>query len=350
MFTEVTSLMTTLSAPKKVLSVVGLALALTGCISPNAREDGRYTTPIGDAPVIDNETPYSSALRCVGTQIRQSGSPLRIAVGNIRDYTGKVEDEGGHKVTQGAALMAMSALNKTGVRLVERFDTAITELELKYANNKLIGSGNGDYRRINAGVMPASDYYLVGGITELNYDIRNGRVDGFFSETGATALQASASMNLFVMNIGLDLRLVNSKTLEVVDVVSYQKQIIGQEISAGIFDFFGGNIFDIGVDEYSVEPLQLAVRSVIERAVLEMMVPLHSVRPATCGEINKNDPMGKIDFKAPSKSNARAAQAAPAPAPYTARVATSTPDRAVSNPYNYYAEPIFNSGLRGGVN
>ena len=57
MFTEVTSLMTTLSAPKKVLGVVGLALALTGCISPNAREDGRYTTPIGDAPVIDNETP-----------------------------------------------------------------------------------------------------------------------------------------------------------------------------------------------------------------------------------------------------------------------------------------------------
>ena len=348
MFTEVTSLMTTLSAPKKVLSVVGLALALTGCISPNARDDGRYATPIGDAPVINNETPYSSALRCVGTQIRQSGSPLRIAVGNIRDYTGKVEDEGGHKVTQGAALMAMSALNKTGVRLVERFDTAITELELKYANNKLISGADGDYRRINAGIIPASDYYLVGGITELNYDIRNGRVDGLFSETGGTPLQAYASMNLFVMNIGLDLRLVNSKTLEVVDVVSYQKQIIGQEIGAGIFDFFGGNIFDIGIDEYSVEPLQLAVRSVIERAVLEMMVPLHNVRPATCREINNNDPMGKINFRKPDTANARSVQATPAP--YTARVATRTPERAVSNPYNYYAEPTFNAGLRGGVN
>ena len=64
----------------------------------------------------------------------------RIAVGQIADYTGKAESEGsGRKVTPGAALMAMSALAKAGVRLVERFDTSVAEMELKYANNKLIG-------------------------------------------------------------------------------------------------------------------------------------------------------------------------------------------------------------------
>ena len=43
------------------------------------------------------------------------------------------------------------------------------------------------------------------------------------------------------MNIGIDLRLVDTSTLEVVDVISYQKQIIGREVSAGVFDFLGTN-------------------------------------------------------------------------------------------------------------
>ena len=109
-----------------------------GCISPTADSIGRYTSPIGGAPVISNETPYSAALRCMGGFVRQR--PVRIAVGQIADYTGKTESDGsGRKVTAGAALMAMSALNKAGVHMVERFDTSVAEMELKYANNKLIG-------------------------------------------------------------------------------------------------------------------------------------------------------------------------------------------------------------------
>ena len=42
-------------------------------------------------------------------------------------------------MTAGAALMAMTALSKAGVHMVERFDTSVAEMELKYANNKLIG-------------------------------------------------------------------------------------------------------------------------------------------------------------------------------------------------------------------
>ena len=40
--------------------------------------------------------------------------------------------------------MAMSAFAKSGARLVERFDTSVTELELRYANNRLIRP-TGDY-------------------------------------------------------------------------------------------------------------------------------------------------------------------------------------------------------------
>src|SRR6185503_6945630 len=123
----------------KPLVLVLAGFALTGCVSPVADSSGRYTAPIGGSPVISNETPYSAALRCMAgyTRVR----PIRIAVGQIADYTGKAEsDNSGRKITQGAALMAMSALSKAGVDLVERFDTSVAEMELKYANNRLIGA------------------------------------------------------------------------------------------------------------------------------------------------------------------------------------------------------------------
>jgi hypothetical protein len=85
------------------------------------------------------------------------------------------------------------------------------------------------------------------------------------------------------MNVGLDLRLVETKTLEVVDVISYQKQIIAREVSVGVFDFLNGNIFDISAGEGAQEPVQLAVRSLIERGVLEMSANLYGVAgPEAC--------------------------------------------------------------------
>ena len=112
------------------LAVAAMAAALGGCISPIPTDSGRYTSPIGGSPVITNETPYSNSLRCLARYTAQR--PLRIAVGQIADYTGKYEsDNSGRKITQGAALMAMSALSKSGVPLVERFDTSVAEMELK---------------------------------------------------------------------------------------------------------------------------------------------------------------------------------------------------------------------------
>lgn len=273
----------------QIIAALLLGTSLTACISPVPRADGTYTTPIGGAPVIDNETPYSQALRCLGGQMRASGrSAPRIAVGNIADYTGKFESDGsGRKLTQGAALMAMSALSKAGVRLVERFDTSVAELELKYANNKLIGDkqdaqAGADFRRIFAGSIPGSDYYLIGGITEMNYNIRSASADAFLGSTNVSGLRGAIGLKLFVMNVGLDLRLINTQTLEVVKVISYQKQIMGREIQPGLFDFLGSTILDIGAGERALEPIQLAVRAVTERAVLEILKDLNGTSASAC--------------------------------------------------------------------
>ena len=353
MFSTVVSIATKSGMPKRTLGALAMAFALTGCVSANAGSDGRYAAPIGNAPVINNETPYSNALRCLANHVPVGGTATRIAVGNIRDYTGKSEADGtGMKVTQGASLMAMSALGKAGVPLVERYDTSITELELKYTNNKLIGDGNSDddgYRKIYAGEIRGSDYYLVGGITELNFNIQSGGLNAGFAEGGDMGAAANASASSYVMNIGLDLRLVNSRTLEVVDYVSYQKQIVGREIKAGVFDFFGGNLFSLGVGSSAQEPIQLAVRAVVERAVLKLLVPLYGVNPSDCARFPGNkDPMGQIDYRQANPG----AKARPAGSGQrVAQVQTEAPAPAAkeSDPYAYYSEPVFNSGsLRGG--
>ena len=264
----------------KPLVLILAALTLEGCISPSADSIGRYTAPIGGSPVISNETPYSAALRCMSGIVSQH--PVRIAVGQIADYTGKIEADGsGRKVTAGAALMAMTALSKSGVHMVERFDTSVAEMELKYANNKLIGDdknpNDGDFRKIIAGSIPGSDYYIVGGITELNFNIRSENASGTGGGTATNATTGTLGGNVYVMNVGLDMRLVNTNTLEVADVISYQKQIIGHQISAGVFDFMGTNFFDLSAGESALEPIQLAVRSVIERATLEMVTRIYRI-------------------------------------------------------------------------
>lgn len=270
-------------APAAVLLASSM---LTACVSPIAGPGGKYAAPIGNAPVTSNPTPYSKALVCLGGWARQQGlGAPRIAVGRIADYTGKAEADGsGRKITQGASLMAISALAKSGARLVERYDTSVSELELKYANNKLIGDEvAGDFRKIHAGQVPGSDFYIVGGITELNFNIRSSGLNAAGADLDATDFKGNVGARLFVMNVGLDLRLVETKTLEVVDVISYQKQVIGREVSLGVFDFLNGNVFDVSAGEGALEPLQLAVRATVERGVLEMMANLYGAPgPEVC--------------------------------------------------------------------
>ena len=277
-----------------------VAALLSGCISASAGPQGMYATPIGNAPVTANPTPYSAALYCMADYARRYNLPSpRIAVGRIADYTGTVSADGGRQVTGGASLMAMTALAKSGARITERYDTSVSEMELRYANNRLIGDdgpGGADdvqYRRILAGSVPGTDFYIIGGITEVNYNIRSGGFDIAGGQaTSETPLSAAFAGKSYVMNIAIDLRLVQTTSLEVVDVVSYQKQIIGREISAGVFDFLNGNVFDISAGEGGLEPVQLAVRALIERATVEFMANLYGAPgPEVCLSAGP-DPLG----------------------------------------------------------
>jgi curli biogenesis system outer membrane secretion channel CsgG len=306
-------------APRPVFRIAALASAasigLAGCMTPVAGPGGNYARPIGTAPVTANPTPYSTALVCLANYARGAKiSAPRIAIGRIADYTGKSESDGsGRKITQGASLMAMSAFAKAGMPLVERYDTSVSELELKYANNKLISDAPNaapdlpaEYRKILAGQVPGSDFYVAGGITELNFNIRSAGVDVSGGDPDAKDFKGLIRGRLFVMNVGIDLRLINTRTLEVVDVISYQKQVIGREVGVGLFDFLGGNVFDVSAGQGGLEPMQLAVRSLVERAVVEMTANLYGMPgPRACLAVDplENDTVGITGGFVPAYNN-----------------------------------------------
>lgn len=236
----------------------------------------------------NNTTPMETAFACLAQAYREVKAPVvSITVGDVKDYTGKYSQAEGNAITQGGSLMLYSALGKMGntVRLQERFDTRIAELELAYADRRQLGDG-----RLHAveagkpqvpwvpyfgGSILRSDYYIVGGITEVNYNIQSRGAEMSVSAIGGKA-------RTFTMNVGVDLRIVDSRSLVVIKTVSMQKQITGTEVGAGIFRFFGSDLLDLNVGSKNQEPLQLGVRTTIEHGLLELLGAISGLNAQPC--------------------------------------------------------------------
>lgn len=273
--------------------IVGLlsASVLSGCASTRFDpQTGLYAEPVGGAPATANATPLTPALGCLAdtAAARRLVAP-RLAVGEIADLTGKLDLETGRRVTQGASLFAVTALGRAGVPLVERADRTVAEVERTYAAAQVLsdapaGAGEepGPVRPVNPGQIAGSRFYLVGGITELNYNIESSggqlAVGAIDPEDPKTVLGGSR----FVMNVAVDLRLVDSISQEVVAIAAYQKQIVGREIRAGVFDIFGGVAVDLSGGRSALEPLQLGVRALIERGVYDVAAELYGLTDSAC--------------------------------------------------------------------
>ena len=276
--------------------VLACGLLATGCATSTANLSSvqhhvREASAVYTSPVRDNVTPLDKALACLGGKLKQrDGKPLAVAVGDIKDYTGKQGQDEGYAITQGGALMAYSALGKMGggVRVHERFDTRIAEAELLYMSQRQLGDGErhvvddpdaGEtvvpWKPYFGGSILQSDYFIVGGITELNYNIQSGGGELAVSNVGPKA-------RLYTMNVAVDLRIVGSQSLLVHDTVSVEKQLTGYEVGFGIFRFFGNELFDVNIGAKSQEPLQLGVRMAIETATLELIASVARTDPTSC--------------------------------------------------------------------
>lgn len=312
------------------------SLVLTGCATPDVamQRMAQDEAPIvmGSAP-RKNGTPLDPAFACLFMQIVSKQKPaVSIAVGDIKDYTGKYSQSDGNALTQGGALMVYSALGKLGsaVELRERFDTRIAELELAYTDRRQLGDGQAhmvsadkEAKKVPwlpyfGGSILKSNYYIVGGITELNYNIQSGGVD---LQVGGVGPKARS----FTMGVGVDLRIVDTETLRVVSTISLQKQITGHEVGFNVFRFFGSDLFDMNAGYKNLEPLQLGVRTTLEQGVLELVSRVTQTDAGSCIAETA------LAAREPAQAKADAQAAAPVPAdnkPAQVQSATSLNDPA----------------------
>lgn len=258
---------------KRIATILASGILLSGCVSTGKVEYPDQTQVITGPKVKNTATPYTSALICTG-QMSNVDKDVKVGVGKVPDLTGKFsESDGGYKLTQGAPMMVQNALGKvSGVQAVERIDTSVAEFERKLASQKVIGDeevhqiGNKkvNWRPVLSGSVLGSDYYITGAITELNYNIFSGGAEVAVDNGGP-------GVRHYVVSIGVDLRLVNTESLEVVDSVSMRKQVVGYETKLGIFRFFDQTLVDVNAGEKSQEPIHLAVRSVIEAGTTQLV-------------------------------------------------------------------------------
>ena len=309
-------------------TLIGTAIAASfgtsGCsgLLTKVQADGQYPVLKGP-PVTINETPTTHALYCLNEQL--SERRVRISVGDIKDLTGKFSElDGGYRIPQSATLMAITALSKLHpIRIVERTDLTVFDFELGMGGKGVLGDGKGawkdsngkrvNYRATQIGQVVGSDYFITGGVTKLDYDIFSGGAELVVNGIGG-------GMRKYVLNIAADLRLVDTRTLEVVKIVPVQKQVVGFETKAGIFKFFDSHLVDLSMGEKSQEPLSLGVRQLMEVGVTILMGHVYNVDSATVDNCitgsserfeNRNDPVVAAtapvkevcNFKAPFTAN-----------------------------------------------
>ncbi|WP_284163778.1 CsgG/HfaB family protein [Frigidibacter sp. SD6-1] len=256
----------------------------------------------GEAPVIigpatrKNLTPLEPVYQCYDRKLSESRTkgkasapPLNIAVGQIQDFTTRALTSERVDITQGGSLMVISALMKLrdNVTVHDRVDPRVTEAELQYMNNKYLGDGN---THDNGGVevpwlpyfggsIRQSEYTILGGITEVNYNLSSGGASLMIDQIGGR-------QRVYTINVAADLRLVRTSSLEVVAAVSLQKQFVGYERDLELFSFFDiGNksrLFDAYAGEKSQEPLQLGIRAILEESTLALIADLTGVQYDSC--------------------------------------------------------------------
>lgn len=275
---------------------VAASLSLAACATTDPIADGGPgEKPVFTYAVTSNDTPYSQCLRSWDGVRATHGLP-RIAVGEVADKTGQVNfDDSGTALSQGASEMVMSAFYKTGkVALVERLDLRIPLAEVKLAEQERLDRTIEGY-----GALPASDFVVVGAITELNYNILTGGSALYIQGIGG-------GKRMVLVNVALDLRVVDAKNFAVRYVTTLQKQVYGVEVQANVFRFFGDTLIELEAGKVQNEPMQLALRSVAEMSVYQIMTEFLGL-PVTedCGLVTSDHMASYLKQIAPKPDEAK---------------------------------------------
>ncbi len=240
-----------------------------------------------------NTTPMHELLSCLISYVKKPD--FRIGVAEFADGTGAIEgdSQSSRALTQRPDMMMTVALARGGVNLVNRNSIAVAEWELKNAMEKKLGEGRSvdsenqkvDFRPVKAGSFLGSTHYVSGAITEMNWNISSSLAEG-------GAYNVSAGRRTYRISIAIDVLVTNTITTEIVHARSYKKQLVGYEVTAGVFRFVQVNpliraasllttgsleLFSANVGQKQNEPVQAAVRWLIELSAYDVIRSLTSV-------------------------------------------------------------------------
>ncbi len=230
-----------------------VATALTACAN----------TPSYEAPQVDSST-SSQALR---TLPRRTGDRVAVSIYEFRSSVSEIP-------VRGATDMFKTALVQSGqFRVVERARLNEGVLREKQLNASGITSGTSATQ-----VLTDAKYIFEGAITEANASEtqRSGTIRFAGAELGANT-------NRDV--IGIDVRIVDVATGDIVDVVTVRKSIASDSTSlSGIGNLIGaaftrkgaskgkGSDYapDMQLQQQRKESLDVALRAIIDQAVIEL--------------------------------------------------------------------------------
>jgi curli production assembly/transport component CsgG/holdfast attachment protein HfaB len=146
-----------------------------------------------------------------------------------------------------------------------------------------------------------------------------------------------------VVDVALDLRLVDARSSEILGVRSLRKQIVGREVRAGVFAFLDGTVIDIGGGERAMEPVQTAVRTMVDQIVYDFVSALYSFDTDSCltaGHATKTSAADNTRGRLSPDLDVPPLTVAPAPkAPASAAPAAVAPVPATPSPASAPATP-----------
>lgn len=238
---------------KSTSAAVVLALALLGCSA---------TPP---PKLVSSTSNYEACLASVTASklaaSRQGSQLVSISVGSITDKSGKLSQAEGAKITQGASDMASTYIGKLAsanvIRSVEREEVKVFERELALIDKKLLKTTGVFTPTVS---ITGADYYIVGGISELNYNAASsgGRVKSNGVSVSNKAVAAS---------VAIDLRLIKTSTLEVYSVSTSRATVFLNESEGAIID--GSSVLILGNSAQS--ELNRTVRKLIVKSISELL-------------------------------------------------------------------------------
>lgn len=239
-----------------LLAIAGLALS--GCAPMVANTDGLAGVP---STLMPRTSTYNDLI-----SLPKPAGRIPVAIYDFRDQTGQYRPAPASTfstaVTQGGAAMLSAALADSGWFIpLERvgLQNLLTERKIIRANLERTGRSN------DLEALQAANLLFEGGIIAFDSNVRTGG-------SGAEYFGIGASGQYQVDQVTINLRAVDITTGQVIANVNTSKTIFSRELRAGVYRFIDfKRLLEVESGYTNNEPVQLAVMSAIESAVIHLI-------------------------------------------------------------------------------